>query len=58
MQRGLRAVAEKFRDQAAEGPTWVAGFLGEGDPEHATRVRQDAFMTVREVCRLLQVDRM
>jgi len=53
VHRGLRSIAEKFRALEAEGPTWVAAFLGEGDPERSARVRQDAFMTVQEVCRLL-----
>lgn len=53
VQGGLHSIAEKFRALEAEGPTWVAAFLGEGDPDRSARVRQDAFMTVREVCRLL-----
>lgn len=53
MQKGLRAIARKFRALDAEGPTWVAKFLGGGDVETEARVRQDAFMTVREVCRVL-----
>lgn len=55
VRRGLQAIAERFRALDAEGPTWVATFLGEGDPERSTRFRQDAFMTVQEVCRLLGV---
>jgi len=55
VRRGLRAIAERFRALEAEGPTWVATFLGEGDPERAARFRQDAFMTVQEVCRLLGI---
>ncbi len=53
VQKGLRAIAQKFRALDAEGPTWVAKFLGGGEAEAEARVRQDAFMTVREVCRLL-----
>lgn len=53
VRRGLGSIAERFRAPDAEGPTWVAAFLGEGDPERSARVRQDAFMTVQEVCRLL-----
>jgi len=51
--RGLRSICEKFRAAEAEGPTWVATFLSEGDPERSARFQQDAFMTVHEVCRLL-----
>lgn len=55
VHRGLRSVAEKFRTLDAEGPTWVGEFLGEGDPDRSARFRQDAFMTVSEVCRLLGI---
>ncbi len=55
VRRGFGSIAEKFRAPDAEGPTWVATFLGEGDPDRSARVRQDAFMTVHEVCRLLGV---
>lgn len=53
--RGLRSICERFRAAEAEGPTWVATFLGGGDPETEARTRQDAFMTVHEVCRLLGI---
>ena len=53
IKRGLQAIADKFRALDAEGPSWVADFLGEGDPARRARAQQDAFMTVREVCRLL-----
>lgn len=53
VRRGLQSIAERFRALDAEGPTWVAEFLGEGDPERSARLRQDAFMTVQEVCHLL-----
>jgi hypothetical protein len=55
VQKGLRTIAQKFRALDAEGPTWVAKFLGGGDAETEARVRRDAFMTVREVCQLLDV---
>ncbi len=51
--QGPSAIAAKFRALDAEGPTWVAKFLGGGDPETEARFRQDAFMSVSEVCRLL-----
>lgn len=51
--KGVRIIAEKFRALDAEGPTWVASFLGGGDEETRKRVQQDAFQTVSEVCRLL-----
>jgi hypothetical protein len=53
VQQGLRAIAEKFRALDSEGPMWVAAFLGEGEPDRNARIRRDAFMTMREVCRLL-----
>ncbi len=53
VRRGLQVIAEKFRALDAEGPSWVADFLGEGDPARRARAQQDAFMTVHEVCRLL-----
>jgi hypothetical protein len=54
--RGLQAICGRFRAVDAEGPTWVARFVG-GDPETETRIRRDAFMTVGEVCRLLGISR-
>lgn len=53
VQKGLGSIAQKFRALDAEGPTWVAKFLGGGDAGTEARLRQDAFMTVREVCRLV-----
>lgn len=53
VKKGLRSIAQKFRALEAEGPTWVTKFLGGGDADTEARVRQDAFMTVREVCRIL-----
>lgn len=53
VRRGLAAIAEKFRDKAAEGPTWVAVFLSEGNADADERTRVDAFMTVQEVLRLV-----
>lgn len=55
VQKGLGSIAQKFRALDAEGPTWVAKFLGGGDAETEARVRQDAFMRVREVCQILDV---
>jgi hypothetical protein len=53
VRQGLGSLAQRFRALDAEGPTWVARFLGEGAADQEARVRQDAFMTVGEVCRLL-----
>lgn len=53
VRRGLESIVQRFRALDAEGPTWAARFLGEGDADRETRVRQDAFMMVGEVCRLL-----
>lgn len=53
VQEGLSAIAVRFRDPDAEGPAWVARFLGEEDPALIARLKQDAFLTVHEVFRLL-----
>jgi hypothetical protein len=53
VRRGLTAIAEKFRDRNAEGPTWVAVFLSEGSAEADERIRVDALMTIQEVLRLV-----
>lgn len=53
VRRGLDAIREKFRDRDAEGPTWVAVFLSEGQADESERFRTDAFMTVSEVIALL-----
>ena len=51
--RGLRSVADRFRATDAQGPTWVAAFMDGDGAEAEARIRQDAFMTVHEVCNLL-----
>ena len=53
VRRGLDAIREKFRNREAEGPTWVAVFLSEGQADESERFRTDAFMTVSEVIALL-----
>lgn len=53
VRRGLSVLADKFRDRNAEGPTWVAVFLSEGNAEADERIRVDALMTVQEVLRLV-----
>lgn len=55
VQRGLAGVASRFGDPDADGPSWVARFMlgGEDTSEDALRIRQDAFMTVGEVLRLV-----
>ena len=57
LERGLGAIADRFESPDAEGPWWVANFLSQDDPERHARVRQDAFMTVNELLRLLRVSR-
>ena len=37
--RGLSAIAQKFRALEAEGPTWVARFMGGGDVQTKARIR-------------------
>ena len=53
VRRGLEAIAEKFRAQEAEGPSWVADFLSPRTAEDRERIRLDAFMRVGEVLRIL-----
>jgi hypothetical protein len=53
VRRGLDAIREKFRNREAEGPTWVAVFLSEGQADEGERFRTDAFMTVSEMLRLV-----
>jgi len=55
VQRGLDGIASRFRDPEAEGPSWVAKFLlGRDDStDDAVRIKQDAFMIVNEVLRLV-----
>jgi len=55
LERGLGAIAGRFESPDAEGPWWVANFLSQDDPDEHARVRQDAFMTVNELLRLLMV---
>lgn len=53
VRRGVAAIAEEFRARDAEGPTWVATFLGAASGDELERLRTDAFMTVNEVVRQL-----
>ncbi|MGH7307067.1 MAG: hypothetical protein ACREK6_00060 [Candidatus Rokuibacteriota bacterium] len=53
VRRGLTMISEKFRARDAEGPTWVAVFVGSGSAEEYERIRTDAHMTVGEVLRIL-----
>lgn len=53
VRRGLAQIAEKFRARDAEGPTWVAMFVGSATADDHERLRTDAHMVVTEVLRLL-----
>jgi len=53
LARGLKAIEQRFRSLEAEGPSWVATFLGYDDPEEVVMVQRDAFMSVGEVLRQL-----
>lgn len=53
LRKGMESIALKFGDLDAEGPSWVARFLASNDPEMALRIKQDAYMNVSEVLRLL-----
>ncbi len=53
LERGLGAIADRFDSPDAEGPWWAANFLAQDDPDRHLKLRQDAFMTVGEVLRLL-----
>ncbi|MFQ5539739.1 MAG: hypothetical protein ACE5FB_05010 [Candidatus Binatia bacterium] len=55
IQRGLRAVAARFRAVEAEGPAWVAAFLSEGDRDRVERITRDAYMVVGETLHLLGI---
>ena len=54
LQRGLAAMRESFRSLEGTGASWVANFLGYENPDQELRIRQDAFMTVGEVLKLLE----
>jgi hypothetical protein len=45
---------ESFGSLEGTGPSWVAKFLGYENPDQELRIRQDAFMTVGEVLKLLE----
>ncbi len=53
VRRGLAQIADKFRARDAEGPTWVAVFVGSATTDEHERLRTDAHMVVTEVLRLL-----
>lgn len=53
LRKGMESITIKFRDLEAEAPSWAARFLASNDPEMATRIKQDAYMNVNEVLRLL-----
>lgn len=53
LRKGMESIAIKFRDSDAEGPSWAARFLASDNPAMATRIRQDAYMNMNEVLRLL-----
>ena len=52
VRRGLAQIAEKFRARDAEGPTWVAVFVGSASVDDHERLRTDAHMVVTEALRL------
>ena len=57
VRRGLESIADRFRTADGDGPSWVAKFvLGSDDSsKEALRTKRDAFMTVAEVLRLLDL---
>jgi hypothetical protein len=52
MAEALKVIAEKFRTERSEGPTWYAEFLG-GDHASQLRSSQRAYQLVHEFGRLL-----
>ncbi|GFP21176.1 hypothetical protein HKBW3S06_00402 [Candidatus Hakubella thermalkaliphila] len=48
LQKGLSSIESRFRSPEAEGPSWVANFLIQTNPELIKRTKMDAYMTVRE----------
>ncbi|MDI6891776.1 MAG: hypothetical protein QMD08_02100 [Actinomycetota bacterium] len=48
LQKGLVSIESKFRGLEAEGPSWVASFLFQTDPELIRRTKMDAYMSVKE----------
>ncbi|HAL62490.1 MAG TPA: hypothetical protein DCP08_08805 [Chloroflexi bacterium] len=52
---GLQAIREKFRTLDTEGPFSVADFLARDDPARHDFHRRDAYETVAEVLRLLEM---
>lgn len=48
LQKGLGSIESRFRSVETEGPSWVASFLIQTDPELVKRTKMDAYMTVKE----------
>lgn len=55
LEEGLTAIRDKFRAADAEGPFSVADFMAAIDPVDRDARRQDAYQTVAEVLRLLEM---
>lgn len=53
MAEGLSKIKTAFASERANGPHWVATFVGGGEREEA-RVRTDAYMVVSEFFRILE----
>jgi len=47
MKRGLDKIREKFRDQRADGPNWVAAFMSM-DAEERKRINAEAYVKMKE----------
>lgn len=53
LQEALRSIGAAFASPKANGPSWVATFLGAAPREQRDRVRADAYMNVNELLKLL-----
>ena len=47
MKKGLDKIREKFRDQRADGPNWVAAFMSM-DAEERKRINAEAYVKLKE----------
>jgi len=48
IKRGIDVIRSKFRNQRAEGPSWVAEFLGSNDPDLRDRIQAEAYVLLKE----------
>ena len=56
VDEGMARIGDAFRRRDANGPAWIADFIGHASDEDRERIITDAYMNVRELVELL-VDR-